>query len=257
MAPPPHSRAADLRTVQPGEDKVSGFVFKIQANMDPKHRDRIAFFRLSSGHLRRGMKLHHVREAKPFNLHNPMLFLARDRETAEEAWAGDIIGIPNHGNLRIGDTLTEGEELNFSGIPSFAPEYLNRMVAIDPLRAKHLGRALTQLAEEGVARVFRPHLGQDWIVGVIGPLQFDVIADRVRTEYEVDARLEATTLHTARWVEAADAQTMKAFAKANADAMADDHDGQPVFLVRNAWHLERAMEDYPEIRFLKTKEQTR
>ncbi len=257
MAPPPHPRAADARTVSPDEDKVSGFVFKIQANMDPKHRDRIAFFRLSSGHLRRGMKLHHVREAKPINLHNPMLFLARERETAEDAWAGDIIGIPNHGNLRIGDTLTEGEGLNFSGIPSFAPEYLKRMLAIDPMRAKHLGRALTQLAEEGVARVFRPHFGQDWIVGVIGPLQFDVIADRVRTEYEVEARLEETSLMTARWVEADDAQLLKKFIKSHTDAMADDHDGEPVFMARNAWHLDKAAEDYPDVRFLKTKEQTR
>ncbi len=257
MAPPPHPREADVRTVRPEEEKVSGFVFKIQANMDPKHRDRIAFFRLSSGHLRRGMKLHHVRSAKPFNLHKPLLFLAQERTTAEDAWAGDIIGIPNHGNLRIGDTLTEGEALNFRGIHSFAPEYLNRVFAVDPLRAKHLGRSLLQLAEEGAARVFRPRIGQEWIVGVLGPLQFDVIADRIRTEYAVEARFEATSLHTARWVEADDQPSMKKFIKANAEAIADDHDGQPVFLARNAWHLDRAMEDHPEIRFLKTKEQTR
>jgi peptide chain release factor 3 len=225
--------------------------------MDPKHRDRIAFFRLSSGHLKRGMKLHHVRSGKPFNLHNPLLFLAQDRETAEDAWAGDIIGIPNHGALRIGDTLTEGELINFTGIPSFAPELLRTVRPEDPMRAKHLGRALQQLAEEGVARVFKPRLGSDWVVGVMGALQFEVIADRIRTEYDIPVRMEATTLYTARWVETDDPQMLKKFLKANDAAIADDHDGEPVFMARNAWHLERAGKDWPEVKFLKTKEQTR
>ena len=180
--------------MSPEDEAVSGFVFKIQANMDPKHRDRIAFVRLCSGHFRRGMKLKHVRTGKMLTLHNPMLFLAQDRELAEEAWAGDIIGIPNHGNLRIGDTLTEGEDLFFTGIPSFAPEMLQKARPTDPMRAKHLGRALQQLAEEGAARVFKPRLDADWIVGVVGPLQFEVLADRIRTEYDVPVRFEATQI---------------------------------------------------------------
>ncbi|MBT3358107.1 MAG: peptide chain release factor 3 [Rhodospirillales bacterium] len=256
IAPPPVPRPAAERLVEPTENKVSGFVFKIQANMDPKHRDRIAFLRLSSGHMKRGMKLHHVRSAKQFNLHNPLLFLAQDRETAEDAWAGDIIGIPNHGALRIGDTLTEGETLKFTGIPSFAPELLRSVRPTDPMRAKHLGRSLQQLAEEGVARVFRPRTGSDWIVGVMGALQFDVIADRIRTEYDIPVLMEATTLYTARWVEADDHLYLKKFIDANGSAIADDHTAEPVFMARNAWHLERAGKDWPDVRFLKTKEQT-
>ena len=256
MAPPPRAQAAESRDVAPDEDEVSGFVFKIQANMDPKHRDRIAFFRLSSGHFKRGMKLHHVRSGKSVNLYNPVLFLAQDRETAEEAWAGDIIGIPNHGNLRIGDTLTQGEEIQFAGIPSFAPELLQTVRPEDPMRAKHLGRALEQMAEEGAARVFKPRIGSDWIVGVVGALQFDVLADRIRTEYEVPVRFESTSLFTARWIEADDHQMVKKFSDANSTAMADDHDKSPVFLARNVWHLDKAAEDWPDVRFLKTKEQT-
>jgi peptide chain release factor 3 len=225
--------------------------------MDPRHRDRIAFVRLCSGHFRRGMKLHHVRTGKAVNAHNPVLFLAQDRELAEEAWAGDIIGLPNHGNLRIGDTLTEGETLHFSDIPSFAPEMMRTVRAEDPMRAKHLGRALFQLAEEGAARVFRRRLNSDWIVGVVGPLQFDVLADRIRTEYELPVRFEPTDLYTARWVEADDPQTLKRFADAQRSDLADDHDATPVFLARNAWHLDRAAEDWPGLRFLKTKEQAR
>jgi peptide chain release factor 3 len=201
------------------------------------------------------MKLRHVRTDKQLAMHNPVLFLARDRELAEEAWAGDIIGIPNHGNLHIGDALTEGETLRFTGIPSFAPEHLQAVRPTDPMRAKHLGRALQQLAEEGVARVFRPRIGTDWIVGVVGALQFEVLADRIRTEYDVPVRFEPTSLYTARWVEADSEATLKRFVDANQGAIADDHKGDPVFLARNAWHLDRAGEDWPDIRFLKTKEQ--
>jgi peptide chain release factor 3 len=254
LAPPPRPYVASTRSVDPAEDKVSGFVFKIQANMDPKHRDRIAFMRLCSGHFRRTMKLKHVRTGKMLTLSNPMLFLAQDRERAEEAWAGDIIGLPNHGNLRIGDTLTEGEDLFFTGIPSFAPEMLQKARATDPMRAKHLGRALQQIAEEGAARVFKPRLDPDWIVGVVGPLQFEVLADRIRTEYEVPVRFEATQIYTARWIEADDPALIKKFRDANESAMAEDHAGAPVFLARNAWHLDKAAEDWPDIRFLKTKE---
>jgi peptide chain release factor 3 len=255
LAPPPRSQPAEARAVDPAEEAVSGFVFKIQANMDPKHRDRIAFVRLCSGRFRRGMKLLHVRSGKTLAIHNPLLFLAQDRELADEAFAGDIIGIPNHGNLRIGDALTEGEPLRFTGIPSFAPELLRKVRPEDPMRAKHLGRALLHLAEEGAAQVFRPNLGTDWIVGVAGALQFDVLADRIRTEYGIPVHFEGTPLFTARWVEAEDHHALKRFANANHASMAADHDGLPVFLARNAWHLKTTGEDWPAMRFLKTREQ--
>ena len=259
-APPPGSRPALKngvdRTVEPGEEAVSGFVFKIQANMDPRHRDRIAFVRLCSGRFKRGLKMHHVRSGKVLKVHNPVLFLAQDRELAEEAWPGDIIGIPNHGNLRIGDSLTEGEPINFTGIPSFAPELMQRVRPDDPMRAKHLGKALQQLAEEGAASVFKPIEGADWIVGVVGPLQFEVMADRIRTEYNVPVHFEPTELYTARWVEADSEMAIRKFADANRAAMAEDHDGVRVFMARNAWHLDTAMEDWPDVRFLKTKETT-
>jgi len=255
-APPPRPQPAVEREIEPDDDKVSGFVFKIQANMDPRHRDRIAFLRLCSGHFKRGMKLKHVRTEKQLALHNAVLFLARDRELAEEAWAGDIIGIPNHGNLHIGDSLTEGETLRFTGLPSFAPEHLQAARPEDPMKAKHLGRALQQLAEEGAAAVFKPRIGSDWIVGAVGVLQFEVMADRIRTEYDVPSRFEPTSLITARWVEADDDAKLKEFIRKNEGAIADDHRGDPVFLARNAWHLDRAQEDWPDIRFVKTKEQT-
>lgn len=255
FAPPPRTQPTAEREIKPEEEKVTAFVFKIQANMDPKHRDRIAFVRLCSGHFKRGMKLTHIRSGKQINMHNPQMFLARDRELAEEAFAGDIIGVPNHGNLRIGDALTEGEKLHFTGIPSFAPELLQVVRPDDPMKAKHLGKAMQQLAEEGAARVFRPRIGSDWVVGVVGALQFEILADRVRTEYEIPVRFESTTLLTARWVVAPDPQTMRKFEDANRGALADDHDGDPVFMARNAWHLDKAESDFPTIKFLKTKEQ--
>ncbi|TAL04611.1 MAG: peptide chain release factor 3 [Rhodospirillaceae bacterium] len=253
VAPSPRPQPTAERLIQPDETKVSGFVFKIQANMDPKHRDRIAFVRLSSGHFKRGAKLLHVRSGKTLTVHNPQIFMARDRETAEEAWPGDIIGIPNHGNLRIGDALTEGENLHFTGIPSFAPELLQLVRPEDPLRAKHLGRALQQLAEEGAASIFKPRLGTDWIVGVVGSLQFDVLADRIRTEFEVPVKFEQTELYTARWI-VGDAAAIKKLMDGNQASTAEDHDGALVFLARNAWHLNRTMEDNPGVTFLKTRE---
>lgn len=254
FAPKPRPGKALERTVEPLEDKVSGFVFKIQANMDPKHRDRIAFLRLVSGKFKKGMKLRHVRSGKTMAIHNAQLFLAQDREVAEEAFAGDIMGLPNHGNLRIGDTLTEGEVVRFTGVPSFAPEILQKVRAEDPMKAKHLGRALEQLAEEGAARVFKPYLGSDWVVGVVGPLQFDVLSDRIRTEYQVPCKFEPTTLMTAEWIEG-EAREVKAFTDQNRASMATDHAGAPVYLARNNWHLDKAKEDFPSLRFLRTKEE--
>lgn len=255
QAPTPRPQPTAERHIEPDEKKVSGFVFKIQANMDPKHRDRIAFVRLSSGHFKKGHKLLHVRSGKTMSIHKAVLFLAQDRETAEEAWPGDIIGIPNHGNLRIGDALTEGEKLHFTGIPSFAPELLQVARPEDPMKAKHLGRALQQLAEEGAASVFRPRIGSDWIVGVVGGLQFEVMADRIRTEYEVPVHFESTSLYTARWITAAEPVDVKKFIDKNESSVADDHDGAPVFLARNAWHMGKAEEDFPKVEFRKTKEQ--
>ncbi len=253
LAPSPRPQPAAERRVAPTEEAVSGFVFKIQANMDPKHRDRIAFLRLCSGRFYRGIKLLHVRSGKSQNVHNPVMFLAQERNIAEEAFPGDILGIPNHGNLRIGDALTEGEELHFTGIPSFAPELLRKVRPVDPLRAKHLGRALLQLAEEGAAQVFKTPLSE-WIVGVAGALQFDVLADRIRTEYEIDVVFETTSLLTARWVEADDPKLLKQFLDQYYANVAEDHNGDPVFLPRNGWHLGKAAEDFPKLRFQKTRE---
>lgn len=253
-APKPRPQKAVEREIDPTENKVSGFVFKIQANMDPKHRDRIAFTRLCSGHFKRGMKLKHIRDGKQMAIHNPLMFFAQDRNVAEEAFAGDIIGIPNHGNLRIGDTLTEGESLHVTGIPSFAPEYLQRVRSEDPLKAKHLGNALLQLAEEGVARVFKPRMDSSWVVGVVGPLQFEVLADRIRTEYNIPVHFDQAALHTARWIASDDKGAMDKFIDENLPNIAEDHDGQPVFLARNAWHLDTSNENWPQIRFMATKE---
>jgi peptide chain release factor 3 len=253
-APPPRPQKAVERVVDPTEKKVTGFVFKIQANMDPKHHDRVAFVRLCSGHFERGMKLHHVRSGAMIKAHNPLLFLAQDREVAEEAYAGDIIGLPNHGKLRIGDALTEGENLHFTGIPSFAPELLQAVRPEDPMRSKHLGRALEQLAEEGAARVFK-QFGGNFIVGVVGSLQFDVLADRIRTEYDIPVKFEGTSLFTARWVEAEDHKVLERFTAENQGSVAEDHTNAPVFLARNRWHLETTESDWPKLKFLKTKEQ--
>jgi peptide chain release factor 3 len=253
VAPRPRPQKTEERQIDPTENKVSAFVFKIQANMDPKHRDRIAFTRLCSGQFKKGMKLKHNRSGKQLTIHTPLLFMAQDREAAEEAFAGDIIGIPNHGNLRIGDALTEGETLTFSDIPSFAPEIMQRVISTDPMKAKHLGEALQQLAEEGAARVFKPVYDSGWIVGVIGALQFDILADRIRTEYNIPVKFEPTTLYTARWLSSGDDKKLKGFTDKNQSALAYDHDNDPVFLARNAWHLTDAEEKYPDIKFTATK----
>lgn len=253
FAPSPRTQTTETREINADENKVTAFIFKIQANMDPKHRDRIAFMRICSGKFRKGMKLKHIRSGKTLTLHSPQLFLAQDREVAEEAFAGDIIGLPNYGGLRIGDALTEGEELVFTGIPNFAPEYMQRARAEDPLKAKHLGKALEQLAEEGAARVFKPYSDPDWVVGVVGPLQFDVLKDRIRSEYEIPVKFEATSLYTARWITAEDPLVLKKFIDANQASIARDHDDDPVFMARNAWHLDDAQSKNKDIRFSATK----
>ncbi len=251
--PPPQVRPGTPREVEPSETKVAGFVFKVQANMDPKHRDRIAFVRLCSGHFKRGMKLKHVRSGKQMAISNPMMFLANDREVTEDAWAGDIIGIPNHGQLRIGDSLTEGENIRFTGIPSFAPELLQNVRAGDPLKSKHLEKALNQFAEEGAAKLFKPSIGSGFIVGVVGPLQFEVLASRIELEYGLPVRFEPTQFTSARWVSGS-RDAVEAFVKANMGHMAEDHDGDPVYLTRLQWDIDRVERDYPDVTLTATKE---
>ena len=252
-APEPQPQRAEPRQIAPEETKVSGFVFKVQANMDAKHRDRVAFLRMASGHFKRGMKLTHVRAKKPMAISNPVMFLASDRELAEEAWAGDIIGIPNHGQLRIGDTLTEGEALRVTGIPSFAPELLQGVRAGDPMKAKHLEKALMQFAEEGAAKVFKPDIGSGFIVGVVGALQFEVLASRIELEYGLPVRFEPSQFTSARWVSGPKAD-LDRFMAANKQHMAHDHDGDPVYLTRLQWDIDRAERDYPELSLSATKE---
>ncbi|AKO97500.1 peptide chain release factor 3 [Marinovum algicola DG 898] len=251
--PEPQPQRAQPREISPEETKVSGFVFKVQANMDPKHRDRVAFLRMASGHFKRGMKLTHVRTKKPMAVSNPVLFLASDRELAEEAWAGDIIGIPNHGQLRIGDTLTEGEALRVSGIPSFAPELLQTCRAGDPMKAKHLEKALMQFAEEGAAKVFKPSFGSGFIVGVVGALQFEVLASRIELEYGLPVRFEPSQFTSARWVQG-DKVAVDKFINANKQHIAHDNDGDIVYLTRLQWDIDRIERDYPDVKLTSTKE---
>ena len=251
--PEPQVQKAMPRAIAPEESKVAGFVFKVQANMDPKHRDRVAFVRLASGHFERGMKLTHVRSKKQMAITNPVLFLASDRELAEEAWAGDIIGIPNHGQLRIGDTLTEGESIRVSGIPSFAPELLQTCRAGDPMKAKHLDKALSQFAEEGAAKVFKPTFGSGFIVGVVGALQFEVLASRIELEYGLPVRFEPSQFTSARWM-AGDKTAVEAFAAKNKQHVATDNDGDLVYLTRMQWDIDRVERDHPEIKLVATKE---
>jgi peptide chain release factor 3 len=255
LAPPPRPQPAEPRPIEPSENKVCGFVFKVQANIDPQHRDRIAFLRLCSGRFQRSMKLRHSRTGKMMAISNPVFFLARDRNLAEEAWPGDIIGIPNHGTLRIGDTLTEGEAIRITGIPNFAPEILRRVRLDDPMKSKHLRKALEQLAEEGVTRIFKPLVGGDWIIGVVGSLQLDVLAARIKTEYELGVRFEPAPYETARWVDAEDPMLLKKFLEENRSVLAEDHDATPVFLARNSWELRRMMQDWPAVNFRETREQ--
>ena len=251
--PEPQIQTAQPRNIAPEEKKVTGFVFKVQANMDPKHRDRVAFVRLASGHFHRGQKLTHVRSKKLMTISNPVLFLASDRELAEEAWAGDIIGIPNHGQLRIGDTLTEGEAIHVTGIPSFAPELLQGVRAGDPLKSKHLEKALMQFAEEGAAKVFKPSIGSGFVVGVVGQLQFEVLASRIELEYGLPVRFEQSQFTSARWVNGEKAAVDK-FIDANKQHISLDNDGDVVYLTRLQWDIDRVARDYPDVRLTATKE---
>ncbi len=252
-APPPRPQPSDNGEVTPDRDEVSGFIFKVQANMDPQHRDRIAFMRLVSGTFKRGMKLTPSGLGKPIAVHSPIMFFAQDREIADSAEPGDIIGIPNHGTLRVGDTLSEKNAIRFTGLPNFAPEILRRVVLKDPTKTKQLRKALDDLSEEGVIQVFYPEIGAQWIVGVVGQLQLDVLISRLEAEYKVEAMLEAAPFDTARWLSGPDA-AMREFADFNKSNLATDRDGDFVFMARSAWDVGYQEERNPDLKFSATKE---
>ncbi|PVE26136.1 peptide chain release factor 3 [Microvirga sp. KLBC 81] len=253
-APPPRGQEADKRLVQAGESRMTGFVFKIQANMDPNHRDRIAFMRICSGKLQRGMKAKLVRTGKPMSLNTPQFFFAQDRAIADEAWAGDVVGIPNHGTLRIGDTLTEGEDIVFRGVPSFAPEILRRIKLQDAMKAKKLREALQQMAEEGVVQLFIPQDGSGAIVGVVGALQLDVLKERLSAEYGLPIDYEPTRFSICRWITADDPRELDKFIESHLSSMARDLDEAPVFMAANAFNLQYEMDRYKSIRFSDVKD---
>ena len=252
-APPPRPQPSDNGTIETDHPDVTGFVFKVQANMDPQHRDRIAFMRMVSGTFKRGMKLIPSGLGKPIAVHSPILFFAQDREIADTAEAGDIIGIPNHGTLRVGDTLSEKNDVRFTGLPNFAPEILRRVRLKDPTKTKQLRKALDDLSEEGVIQVFYPEIGAQWIVGVVGQLQLDVLISRLEAEYKVEAVLEESPFDTARWVKGS-VEAVKGFADFNMSNLARDRDGDPVFMARSAWDVSYQQERNPELTFSATKE---
>lgn len=254
MAPHPTPRKTVTRDVSPYEAPFSGFAFKIQANMNPAHRDRIAFIRICSGTFNRGMKVVHHRIGKDVTLANATIFMAKDREHVETAFPGDIIGIHNHGTIKIGDTFTEKEVLKFNGIPNFAPEHFRRVRLKNPLKVKQLHKGLTQLAEEGAVQVFRPLTGSDYILGAVGVLQFDVTMERLKSEYGVDAVYEPTDFSTARWIDCGDRKRLAEFEKKNQTSMARDADGCLAFLAANEWKLGYCIEQWPDIAFLKTRD---
>jgi peptide chain release factor 3 len=236
-APPPRAQESNARKVEADEPRMSAFVFKIQANMDPNHRDRIAFARLCSGKLTRGMKAKLVRTGKNMSLSSPQFFFAQDRAIADEAYAGDVVGIPNHGTLRIGDTLTDGEDITFIGVPSFAPEIVRRVRLGDAMKAKKLKEALQQMSEEGVVQVFRPRDGAPALVGVVGPLQLDVLKARLDAEYQLPVSFEISEFSLARWISSDDKKKLETFMSNNNSGVADDVDGDPVFLAKNDFYL--------------------
>ncbi|NOT15615.1 MAG: peptide chain release factor 3 [Methylotenera sp.] len=253
LSPPPLARHTASRVVAPDEAKFSGFVFKIQANMDPKHRDRIAFLRVCSGRFERGMKIKQVATGKQIAVNNAITFMAQDRTTMDEAYSGDIIGIPNHGTIKVGDTFTENEMLKFTGIPSFAPEFFRRARIKNPMKMKQLQIGLKQLSEEGAAQLFRPLLSNDLILGAVGMLQFDVVAHRLEHEYSVDMVFEPYDCYTARWLSGQEADLKAIADKYGFNVALDGADGY-VYLAPNRVNLQMAQERYPDIQFLETRE---
>lgn len=255
LAPTPRPRPTTTRMVQPDEDRFSGVVFKIQANMDPNHRDRMAFVRVCSGIFKKGMKVIHQRTGDETRLQNATTFMAQDRAGVDTAYPGDIIGVMNHGTIKIGDTFTDGEELHFTGVPSFAPEHFRKVHLDDPFRAKHLNKGLTQLSEEGAIQVFRPLRGNAYILGAVGALQFDVTVARLDDEYNVDAHLSGVRYTCCRWVSGPD-EDLDAFEAKNVDNLFRDAEGHLAYLGLSQFRLERTMDDWPTLDFDKTKEHT-
>ena len=253
-APPPQSRPSESRAVKPAESQFSGFVFKIQANMDPKHRDRIAFVRVCSGEYSKGMKMRHVRIDKDIRIADAVSFKAGERELVECAVAGDIIGLHNHGTIQIGDTFSAGEALQFTGIPHFAPELFRKIRLADPMKMKALQKGLQQLSEEGSTQVFSPLNSSDLIVGAVGQLQFDVVAHRLKDEYKVDALYEPVNIYTARWLEADDPRKFDEFRKKAADHLSEDGGGHLTYLAPTRVNLSLMQERWPDIRFRETRE---
>ena len=254
IAPSPGIRSTASRDVDPREKAFSGFTFKIQANMDPEHRDRIAFFRICSGKFTKGMKVRHHRIGKDVKIANATIFMAQERSNVEEAYPGDIIGIHNHGTIKIGDTFTTKEPLKFLGIPNFAPEHFRRVILKDPMKAKALSKGLTQLAEEGTIQVFRPLNGNMHIIGAVGVLQFDVTMARLKAEYNVSAGYEPIDLSVARWVTCEDDQMLKEFTRKNESSLTRDAESRLTFLTTSEYQLGFAMEEWPGIEFHKTRE---
>ncbi len=254
MAPTPIPRTTVTRKVEPTEESFSGFVFKIQANMNPAHRDRLAFFRICSGKFTRGMKVKHHRIGKDITLSNATIFMAQERANVEEAWPGDIIGLHNHGTIKIGDTFTTKEVLKYTGIPNFAPEHFRRVLLKNPLKMKQLQKGLIQLAEEGAIQVFRPMIGSDYIMGAVGVLQFEVTMARLKNEYSVDAIYEPVDYQAARWVSCEDKKKMTEFERKNQGSLAKDSEGFLTYLAQNDWMLNFFMEKWPDIDFHKTRE---
>ncbi|MDQ6989339.1 MAG: peptide chain release factor 3 [Mariprofundaceae bacterium] len=255
FSPAPSARAAVERVVEPTEKDFSAFCFKIQANMDPQHRDRIAFFRMCSGRFSKGMTVRHHRLEKNIKVPNATIFMAQDRAHVEEAYAGDIIGIHNHGTIRIGDTFTSKEVLKFTGVPNFAPEMFRRIRLNDPLKRKQLHKGLIQLSEEGAVQVFRTFLGGDYILGAVGVLQFEVTVERLKSEYKVDADYVATDFKVARWVTCEDDKKMAEFKRLFDANLAEDGDGFLTYLAPSAWKLGYTEEQWPDVTFHKTREQ--
>jgi len=253
-APPPQARASSERTIEASQSEFTGFVFKIQANMDPKHRDRIAFMRICSGRYDKGMKMRHVRIDKDVRIADAVTFRAGDRTLVESAVAGDIIGLHNHGTIQIGDTFTTGEAIRFTGIPHFAPELFRRIRLKDPMKTKALQKGLQQLSEEGSTQVFSPLNSSDLIVGAVGQLQFDVVAYRLADEYKVEAIYEPVNIYTARWVEAPDERQLEEFRKKAAEHLSEDSGGHLTYLAPTRVNLSLMEERWPDIRFRETRE---
>ena len=254
LAPPPGSRESETRTVRADEKDMTGFIFKIQANMDPGHRDRIAFMRICSGEYQKGIRLKHIRSGKDMKIADAITFMAADRLHAESAYAGDIIGLHNHGTINIGDSFTQGEEIRFSGIPSFAPEIFQRAILKDPLKLKALQKGLAQLCEEGATQLFKPLRNNDLILGAVGSLQFDVVAHRLRDEYKVECQFEPINVATARWVEISDDKTMQEFERKAYDNLALDHSDSLVYIAPTKVNLTLTEERWPDVKFRKTRE---